>query len=121
MGASVFGETGTFDRAKKSSHAMSNHKLIFRSYVPQDPGLRKYCVPAPNTADLESAIDEEYQECLKKATSQDLFQLVTPSKANADIKRSLAKQLRILDNRTNLAIEALRKQNLEAPRTQPPV
>lgn len=53
-----------------SAELMGPEGLVFRSYLPQDPSLRRYCAEKVSVDTLEDAIKEEIAQALIEAEQQ---------------------------------------------------
>ncbi|EZG72994.1 cwf18 pre-mRNA splicing factor [Gregarina niphandrodes] len=83
--------------------------LQFRTYIPQDPGLRRYCKPDDAEHQLKNVIDSEIEHALEEADNQDFYKLIKPAAENADLKRDLKAALKSLDGKTQKKLQQLRR------------
>ena len=82
---------------EQKAGGMEEKALVFRNYLPSDPSLKKYRLPRPEVVDISKSVPEVD---LKEVTEL----LITPKKANWDLKRDIQSKLDKLENKTQRAI-----------------
>lgn len=94
--------------------------VIFRNYVPNDPNLRQFIVPAPTiVAETELEIQRQVNSIIKEFQKlQDEPLNIIPTKANWDLKRDLQKKMQTLNSKTEKAIISLLKNRISEEKSK---
>ncbi|XP_020280406.1 coiled-coil domain-containing protein 12 [Pseudomyrmex gracilis] len=80
-------------------------KPKFRSYKPQDEGLKSNMIEDAKPGDVETVVKEQLDAAKSKVVVEELdISNLAPRKPDWDLKRDIAKKLEILERRTQKAI-----------------
>lgn len=86
----------------------------FRSYKPQDEGLKESVLPDAKPGDIETEVKDQLDAAKSKVVIEELdITNLAPRKPDWDLKRDVAKKLERLERRTQKAIAELIRDRLK--------
>lgn len=90
----------------QKNDGLESKELIFRNYIPTSESLKAFVRHAPTAvAETELEIEREIKQTVREFNKQQEEPLtIIPQKPNLDLKKSLDRKLRVLNQKTEAAI-----------------
>ncbi|XP_071100901.1 coiled-coil domain-containing protein 12-like [Haliotis cracherodii] len=103
------------DDVSEKSEGDKLPRPIFRSYKPQDEGLKEHALDAVKPGDVEREVKNQIEAGKTKHVVEEVDLLnLAPRKPDWDLKRDIAPKLEKLEKRTQRAIAELIRERLKA-------
>ncbi|XP_048238001.1 coiled-coil domain-containing protein 12-like [Haliotis rufescens] len=103
------------DEVSEQSESDKLPRPIFRSYKPQDEGLKEHALDVVKPGDVESEVKNQIEAGKTKHIVEEVDLLnLAPRKPDWDLKRDIAPKLEKLEKRTQRAIAELIRERLKA-------
>ncbi|VVC43390.1 Hypothetical protein CINCED_3A020011 [Cinara cedri] len=88
-------------------------KPRFKSYIPEDEGLKAELIPTPQPGDIIAEVEDQLKAGETVFTVQELdLNTLAPRKPDWDLKRDIEKRMAKLERRTQRAIAELIRERL---------
>ncbi|XP_025194357.1 coiled-coil domain-containing protein 12 [Melanaphis sacchari] len=89
-------------------------KPRFKSYIPEDEGLKAELIPTPQPGDIVAEVEDQLKAGETVFTVQELdLNTLAPRKPDWDLKRDIEKRMAKLERRTQRAIAELIRDRLK--------
>ncbi|XP_022177949.1 coiled-coil domain-containing protein 12 [Myzus persicae] len=89
-------------------------KPRFKSYIPEDEGLKAELIPTPQPGDIVAEVEDQLKAGETVFTVQELdLNTLAPRKPDWDLKRDIEKRMTKLERRTQRAIAELIRDRLK--------
>jgi len=89
-------------------------KPKFKSYVPEDEGLKAELIPTPQPGDIVAEVEDQLKAGETVFTVQELdLNTLAPRKPDWDLKRDIEKRMTKLERRTQRSIAELIRERLK--------
>ncbi|KAL5244975.1 hypothetical protein ACI65C_012385 [Semiaphis heraclei] len=89
-------------------------KPRFKSYIPEDEGLKAELIPTPQPGDIVAEVEDQLKAGETVFTVQELdLNTLAPRKPDWDLKRDIEKRMSKLERRTQRAIAELIRDRLK--------